>query len=135
MSQTLAELSAQFIGFVIQGAAGSDLLANPAQIYAWKKQLAEHAEAAFSDGKPRDESALPDELLKTTSGRTRRSLAGRRRPRTTRRWRRSTPLRHDTRADWLHTTLAVGAVLWQPSGACLDGNASRTSSAASAGSR
>ena len=36
---------------------------HPAQIYAWKKQLTEQAEAAFSDGK-RDEDVCPDELLK-----------------------------------------------------------------------
>jgi hypothetical protein len=33
-------------------------------VYASKEQFLEHAEAAFSDGKPHDESARPDELLK-----------------------------------------------------------------------
>ena len=37
---------------------------HPSQIFHWKKQLLEHAQAAFSDGQPRDEAARPDELLK-----------------------------------------------------------------------
>jgi transposase len=36
-----------------------------AQIYAWKKQLLENAQTAFSDGnKPREDEARPDDLLK-----------------------------------------------------------------------
>jgi transposase-like protein len=35
------------------------------QIYHWKKQLLEHAQAVFAQGQePRDENGRPDELLK-----------------------------------------------------------------------
>ena len=38
---------------------------HPSQIFHWKKQLLEHAQAVFSDvRKPQDDGARPDELLK-----------------------------------------------------------------------
>jgi transposase len=38
---------------------------HPSQIFHWKKQLLDHAQAAFTDGRQsRDDDARPDELLK-----------------------------------------------------------------------